>query len=62
MSDQKDNTYVVKPCVVCGQDTSFACSDCAINGAGREQVHVCPTLSCQKEHEAEAQCNPNILI
>lgn len=38
-----------KPCTVCGKDTCYCCSDCAIDGAGK--VYVCVTDACRAEHE-----------
>lgn len=38
-----------EPCTVCGERTSYCCSDCAIDGAGK--VYVCITDACRAEHE-----------
>jgi hypothetical protein len=43
--------FIVAPCVVCGQMTIFACSDCAIDSGGERSVHVCSRPECQREHE-----------
>ena len=40
------------PCVVCGDETMLACSDCAIDGAGETSVHVCKKPECRDAHEA----------
>jgi hypothetical protein len=44
--------YIEKPCVVCGEGTILACSDCAIDGRG--SVHVCKKAACRLEHDAKA--------
>ena len=41
--------YIKAACVVCGEDTIYACSDCAIDGKG--SVHVCVKVACQRKHE-----------
>lgn len=43
--------FNVVPCVVCGTDTIFACSDCAIDSGGKASVHVCERVECQRAHE-----------
>lgn len=50
--------FVSKPCVVCGVDTIFACSDCAINSGGRNSVHVCNKTECRDVHEALIHPDP----
>ena len=46
-----------RPCVVCGEDTGWCCSDCAIE---RELVvHVCPRTTCQEAHEHERPARGN---
>lgn len=42
------------PCVVCGEQTVFACADCGIDSAGRETVRVCTSSDCRDKHEATA--------
>lgn len=42
--------YIVAPCVVCGNKTVMACSDCAIDG--KPGVHVCSKVECRDKHEA----------
>ena len=45
-----DNCPFVKAaCVVCGDDTIYACSDCRIDTG--QSVHVCADPRCQQEHE-----------
>jgi hypothetical protein len=41
---------IIKPCVVCGEDTGWACSDCAIDG--KPGVHVCGKSECRDKHES----------
>jgi hypothetical protein len=41
------------PCVVCGDPTILACSDCAIDSGGRGSVHVCSKTACRDKHEGE---------
>lgn len=43
--------YTSAPCVVCGDNTILACSDCAINSAGIQSVHVCGKEKCRNHHE-----------
>ncbi len=43
--------FVLEPCVVCGDQTILACSDCAINSAGKMSVHVCKKPQCRDAHE-----------
>lgn len=43
--------YVSSPCVICGDDTIYACSDCAIDNGGKKSVHVCAKAECQTKHE-----------
>lgn len=43
--------YNLAPCVVCGALTIYACSDCAIDSAGKQSVHVCTNGTCQETHE-----------
>ncbi len=51
--------YISAPCVICGDATIYACSDCAINAGGRGSVHVCRKSSCQDQHEATTHpCEP----
>lgn len=42
--------YTKLPCVICGQPTIYACSDCQIDK--HETVHVCAKIDCQEKHEA----------
>jgi hypothetical protein len=42
--------YINSPCVVCGDGTILACSDCAIDGRG--SVHVCKKSECRDQHES----------
>lgn len=44
-----------EPCVVCAERTSYCCSDCAIDGAGK--VYVCIKDACRTEHEKK---HPNV--
>lgn len=43
--------FIKSPCVVCGDETIFACSDCGINSGGKESVHVCGKSACRDQHE-----------
>jgi hypothetical protein len=43
--------YRSAPCVICGADTILACSDCAIDSAGENSVHVCSRPECRDAHE-----------
>lgn len=45
--------YTKEPCVICGDMTVLACSDCAIDSGGKEAVHVCEKRECRDKHEAE---------
>lgn len=38
-----------EPCVVCAERTSYCCSDCGIDGAGK--VYICIADACRTEHE-----------
>lgn len=39
------------PCVVCGEDTHWACADCRIDGKG--SVYVCGKRECRDKHESD---------
>lgn len=41
--------YRAAPCVVCGDQTIYACSDCAIDTG--KPVHVCERPECRDTHE-----------
>jgi hypothetical protein len=43
--------YTLAPCVVCGAQTIYACSDCAIDSGGERRVHICERGECQLAHE-----------
>src|ERR1700688_795371 len=43
--------FIESPCVVCGDMTIMACSDCAIESGGKQSVHVCKKTECRHEHE-----------
>jgi hypothetical protein len=43
--------FTSSPCVICGQPTVYACSDCAIESGGQASVHVCNRTPCLDEHE-----------
>lgn len=45
--------YIEKPCVICGTPTIMACSDCGINGGGKNSIHVCGSAKCRDKHESE---------
>lgn len=45
-------SYIKTPCVICGEETIFACSDCAIESGGNSAVHVCAKTECRDRHEA----------
>jgi hypothetical protein len=42
--------FTSSPCVVCGDATVMACSDCAIESG--KSVHVCVKSTCRDQHEA----------
>ncbi len=42
--------YIKRRCVVCGEETIYACSDCAIDSGGKVSVHVCEREACQRDH------------
>lgn len=44
-----EGRYIKLPCVICGAETIYACSDCRIDTG--KSVHVCATVACQEEHE-----------
>ena len=50
--------YIFAPCIICGAETIYACSDCAINSRGKQTVHVCGRAECQNKHERETH-NPS---
>lgn len=41
--------YIKAACVVCGDQTIYACSDCQIDTG--KSVHVCGKVDCQRKHE-----------
>lgn len=43
--------FTKAPCIVCGVQTIYACSDCAIDSGGKSAVHVCGQKECQDAHE-----------
>lgn len=43
--------FITSPCVICGDDTVMACSDCAIETG--KSVHVCAKPKCRDQHEAD---------
>lgn len=43
--------FIKAPCVICGDETILACSDCAINSGGEQSVHVCKRSECRDAHE-----------
>lgn len=45
--------FIDAPCVVCGDATVMACSDCAIDSGGKQSVHVCGKRECRERHERE---------
>lgn len=45
--------FVLSPYTVCGEETTLACSDCAIDSGGVNRVHVCSKPECRDRHEAE---------
>jgi hypothetical protein len=48
-----------QPCVICGEMTVWACSDCQISR--KETIHVCTKPACRNAHERERQCRPPLL-
>ena len=42
--------FTKAPCVICGDDTIMACSDCAIDTG--KSVHVCTKSECRDRHES----------
>lgn len=47
---QNNCPFTSAACVVCGDATVMACSDCAIDTG--QSVHVCGNRSCRLAHEA----------
>ena len=45
--------FISAPCVVCGEATILACSDCAIDSGGKNSVHICDKPSCRNTHERQ---------
>ena len=43
--------YTKAPCINCGEETIYACSDCRIDTG--KSVHICEKPSCRDEHEAK---------
>jgi hypothetical protein len=43
--------FISAPCVICGEATIFACSDCAIDSDGKKSVHVCGKRECREQHD-----------
>lgn len=43
--------FTKAPCVICGDPTIMACSDCAIETG--KSVHVCVKSKCRDTHEQE---------
>jgi hypothetical protein len=50
---QHECPFILASCVVCGDQTIFACSDCAIEAGGAASVHVCKKMECRDIHEVE---------
>lgn len=48
--------YTLAPCMICGEQTIWACSDCAIETSKR--VHICQKTSCRDEHERRNPQHP----
>lgn len=51
--------FIEAPCVVCGEMTIMACSDCAIDSGGKERVHVCGKSTCRDAHENQKHGDPH---
>ena len=51
--------FIEAPCVVCGDMTIMACSDCAIDSGGKTSVHVCMKEKCRKRHETTHAPKPS---
>jgi hypothetical protein len=45
--------FIEEPCLVCGDMTVTACSDCTIESGGRKTVHICIKPECRDEHERQ---------
>jgi len=45
--------YIKAPCIVCGAETVWACSDCAIDAAGKRSTHICKKTECRDVHERD---------
>lgn len=43
--------FIKAPCIVCGEPTVLACSDCAIESGGKNSIHICSKSKCRDEHE-----------
>ena len=54
--------YTPAPCVICGDETIMACSDCAINSGGRNRVHVCNKTGCRDAHERAHPPAPAVML
>ena len=54
--------YIEAPCVVCGDQTVMACSDCAIDSGGKVSVHVCRKRICRDRHEAEKHSTAQLVM
>jgi len=52
--------FISAPCVVCGDMTILACSDCAIESDGKRRVHVCAKPECCAEHERQNPQHPRM--
>ena len=48
--------YDAGNCIVCGELTVWACSDCAIDTGGT--IHVCNKTKCRDEHEKVCNNKP----
>jgi hypothetical protein len=61
--DQSEKRLPLRPpirkgaCSICGQETSFACSDCKMDR--HETIYVCESADCRDQHEA-ACSNPSL--
>jgi len=41
--------FTKAPCVICGEQTIYACSDCRIDT--QKTIHICEKSSCKDAHE-----------
>jgi len=50
MHSAEECPYTKGVCIICGDDTIWACSDCAVDTG--KSVHVCKKTDCRDTHES----------